>query len=238
MDFIFMLTRNDRTVEDCLDLVDLIEPLGLKHVGFKDVGVAPDVLRKLAGAISRTGATTYMEVVSTTAGSLPRLGAHRPRPRHRPAARRHPGRRDHGAARGQRRPNTTLFRAGRSATRPSSAARRKMSRPIAAPSPRRAARDATSLPTAPPRPIRSSWSAPPGVGSAVGASDRRRRGRLGRSDQGDQARPAPTLSPSAQRFSTVPIRRRKVLSSRNCGTSSRIASVSWQSSASTSAPRA
>ena len=51
MDFIFMLTRNDRTVEDCLDLVDLIEPVGLKHVGFKDVGVAPDVLRKLAGAI-------------------------------------------------------------------------------------------------------------------------------------------------------------------------------------------
>jgi hypothetical protein len=29
MDFIFMLTRNDRTVEDCLDLVDLIEPVGL-----------------------------------------------------------------------------------------------------------------------------------------------------------------------------------------------------------------
>jgi len=67
MDFIFMLTRNDRTVEDCLDLVELIEPVGLKHVGFKDVGVSPDVLRKLAGAIRRTGATTYMEVVSTTA---------------------------------------------------------------------------------------------------------------------------------------------------------------------------
>ena len=67
MDFIFMLTRNDRTVEDCLDLVELIEPVGLKHVGFKDIGVAPDVLRKLAGAIRRTGATTYMEVVSTTA---------------------------------------------------------------------------------------------------------------------------------------------------------------------------
>jgi len=66
MDFIFMLTRNDRTVEDCLDLVDLIEPVGLKHVGFKDIGVAPDVLSKLAAAIRRTGATTYMEVVSTT----------------------------------------------------------------------------------------------------------------------------------------------------------------------------
>jgi hypothetical protein len=66
MDFIFMLTRNDRTVEDCLDLVTLIEPVGLKHVGFKDIGVAPEVLKTLAGAIHRTGATSYMEVVSTT----------------------------------------------------------------------------------------------------------------------------------------------------------------------------
>ena len=66
MDFIFMLTRNDRTVEDCLDLVELIEPVGLKHVGFKDIGVAPEVLKTLAGAIHRTGATSYMEVVSTT----------------------------------------------------------------------------------------------------------------------------------------------------------------------------
>lgn len=67
MDFIFMLTRNDRTVEDCLDLVNLIEPVGLKHVGFKDIGVPADVLRALADAIHRAGATSYMEVVSTTA---------------------------------------------------------------------------------------------------------------------------------------------------------------------------
>lgn len=66
MDFIFMLTRNDRTVEDCLDLVDLIEPVGLKHVGFKDIGVSADVLKRLADAIHRTGAVSYMEVVSTT----------------------------------------------------------------------------------------------------------------------------------------------------------------------------
>lgn len=66
MDFIFMLTRNDRTVEDCLDLVELIEPVGLRHVGFKDVGVPADVLRSLTRAIHKTGATSYMEVVSTT----------------------------------------------------------------------------------------------------------------------------------------------------------------------------
>lgn len=66
MDFIFMLTRDDRTVEDCLDLMSLIAPVGLKHIGFKDVGVAPDTLRQLVAAIHASGAVSYMEVVSTT----------------------------------------------------------------------------------------------------------------------------------------------------------------------------
>lgn len=66
MDFIFMLTRDDRTVEDCLDLFELIRPVGLKHVGFKDVGVSPAVLRALTKAIHAAGAISYMEVVSTT----------------------------------------------------------------------------------------------------------------------------------------------------------------------------
>jgi hypothetical protein len=66
MDFIFMLTRDDRTVEDCLDLMELIRPVGLKHVGFKDIGVAPRILEKLTDAIHDSGATAYMEVVSTT----------------------------------------------------------------------------------------------------------------------------------------------------------------------------
>jgi hypothetical protein len=66
MDFIFMLTRQDRTVADCLDLVRLILPLGLKHVGFKDVGASPTTLSALSEAIRASGATSYMEVVSTT----------------------------------------------------------------------------------------------------------------------------------------------------------------------------
>lgn len=66
MDFIFMLTRDDRTIEDCLDLIELIRPVGLKHVGFKDVGASPDVLKALTKAIHAMGATSYMEVVSTT----------------------------------------------------------------------------------------------------------------------------------------------------------------------------
>src|SRR5262245_13720476 len=66
MDFIFMLTRDDRTVEDCVGVIELIRPLGLRHIGFKDVGVSPAVLRLVAEAIHASGAISYMEVVSTT----------------------------------------------------------------------------------------------------------------------------------------------------------------------------
>jgi hypothetical protein len=66
VDFIFMLTRNDQTVEDCLDVMAEIAPLGLRHIGFKDVGVPAAVLRRLVDAIKAAGATSYMEVVSTS----------------------------------------------------------------------------------------------------------------------------------------------------------------------------
>ena len=61
-----MLTRDDRTVEDCLDLVADAAALGLRHVGFKDVGVPPATLEELNRRIKATGAVSYMEVVSTT----------------------------------------------------------------------------------------------------------------------------------------------------------------------------
>jgi hypothetical protein len=66
MDFIFMLTRDDRTVANCLALVDEIQPLGLRHVGFKDVGVPLATLRELHARIKAMGAISYMEVVSTS----------------------------------------------------------------------------------------------------------------------------------------------------------------------------
>jgi hypothetical protein len=61
-----MLTRGDQTVEDCLDLFDLIAPLGLRHVGFKDVGAPFETLEKLTAKIRASGATSYLEVVSTS----------------------------------------------------------------------------------------------------------------------------------------------------------------------------
>ena len=66
MDFIFMLTRNDQTVEDCLEVLDAVAGLGIGHLGFKDIGVELDTLKALNRAIKQAGAVSYMEVVSTT----------------------------------------------------------------------------------------------------------------------------------------------------------------------------
>ncbi|HEX6118628.1 MAG TPA: hypothetical protein VFZ03_04195, partial [Dongiaceae bacterium] len=66
MDFIFMLTRQDRTIADCLHVLDLIRPLRLRHIGFKDVGVDKKTLATLADRIRGEGAMSYMEVVSTS----------------------------------------------------------------------------------------------------------------------------------------------------------------------------
>jgi hypothetical protein len=66
MDFVFMLTRADQTVPDCLRVLEEIRPVGLMHIGFKDVGVPPETLRALVAGIRAQGATTYMEVVSTS----------------------------------------------------------------------------------------------------------------------------------------------------------------------------
>ena len=61
-----MLTRDDQTVEDALEVLEAIRPLGLRHIGFKDIGVAPDVLRTLNHGIKAKGAISYLEVVGTT----------------------------------------------------------------------------------------------------------------------------------------------------------------------------
>jgi hypothetical protein len=65
VDFIFMLTRQDRTITDCLAVLDLILPLKLRHIGFKDVGVEKKTLAVLTERIRKAGAVSYMEVVST-----------------------------------------------------------------------------------------------------------------------------------------------------------------------------
>ena len=66
IDFIFMLTRHDQTIVDCLEVFDDIRDLGLGHVGFKDVGVDKTTLETLNRSIRESGAISYMEVVSTS----------------------------------------------------------------------------------------------------------------------------------------------------------------------------
>jgi len=66
VDFIFMLTRSDETIVDCLGTWNSIEDVGLRHAGFKDVGVEVPTLMELNRRMQISGVTTYLEVVSTS----------------------------------------------------------------------------------------------------------------------------------------------------------------------------
>ncbi len=70
MDFIMMLTRNDRTVDDADEVVESIIEWGVTHIGFKDIGVPTAVMRSLVRKIRAAGATSYLEVVSTTPAAV------------------------------------------------------------------------------------------------------------------------------------------------------------------------
>lgn len=63
--FIFMLTRDDRTVTDAHRLVDEAARAGVTHIGFKDVGLPRAELAELARRITDAGVRSYLEVVST-----------------------------------------------------------------------------------------------------------------------------------------------------------------------------
>lgn len=62
--FIFMLTRNDRTVPDASQQLQTALSLGVRHIGFKDIGLPLEQLKGLHAAIKAGGATSYLEVVS------------------------------------------------------------------------------------------------------------------------------------------------------------------------------
>jgi len=66
IDFIFMFTRADQTVEDCLEVFETVARAGVKHMGFKDIGVDFDTLVELNRRIKDAGAVSYLEVVSAT----------------------------------------------------------------------------------------------------------------------------------------------------------------------------
>jgi hypothetical protein len=66
VDFILMLTRHDRTIDDAEDVVDPVCDLGVRHLGFKDIGVPRETLARVVERIRRRRGTCYLEVVSTT----------------------------------------------------------------------------------------------------------------------------------------------------------------------------
>jgi NAD(P)H-dependent flavin oxidoreductase YrpB (nitropropane dioxygenase family) len=65
-EFIFMLTRDDRTIADAREVYAGVAATGIAHVGCKDVGLPPDQLQALLDDIRANGQTSYLEVVSET----------------------------------------------------------------------------------------------------------------------------------------------------------------------------
>ena len=66
IEFIFMLTRDDKTLPDARAVYATIADTGLHHVGCKDLGLPRDELESLMGDIRANGHTTHLEVVSET----------------------------------------------------------------------------------------------------------------------------------------------------------------------------
>jgi hypothetical protein len=65
-EFIFMLTRDDRTLADARDVYEQVADAGVRHVGCKDIGLPEDELARFLAAVRSHGGTTYLEVVSAT----------------------------------------------------------------------------------------------------------------------------------------------------------------------------
>jgi hypothetical protein len=63
-EFIFMLTHNDSTVDNALEVLERVKSTGLRHIGFKDVGATAARQRELADAAHAAGLTVYLEIVS------------------------------------------------------------------------------------------------------------------------------------------------------------------------------
>jgi hypothetical protein len=66
IEFVFMLTRDDVTVPDALDVFASLRDSGLRYVGFKDVGPPVRVLREVTAAAHDADMEVMLEVVSVT----------------------------------------------------------------------------------------------------------------------------------------------------------------------------
>jgi hypothetical protein len=66
IEFVFMLTQHDRTVERPLDVYDSIRDCGLRYVGFKDVGASVRELQEVCARAHAEGLEVMLEVVSVS----------------------------------------------------------------------------------------------------------------------------------------------------------------------------
>ena len=60
-----MLTKDDMTVKNAVELYEEIRERGITRIGFKNVGVDYSVMKEIVERAGRHGLETYMEVVST-----------------------------------------------------------------------------------------------------------------------------------------------------------------------------
>ncbi|MCX8063285.1 MAG: hypothetical protein N3D16_11950 [Anaerolineales bacterium] len=63
-ELIVMLTHNDVTVSNAIELFEQSKHLPVQHWGFKDVGLPPDQMKELVRRMKDAGKVTYLEVVS------------------------------------------------------------------------------------------------------------------------------------------------------------------------------
>jgi hypothetical protein len=63
-ELIVMLTHQDKTVQNALELFERTKVFPIKHWGFKDVGLSPDEMQKVVAVMKDSGKTTFLEVVS------------------------------------------------------------------------------------------------------------------------------------------------------------------------------
>ena len=66
IEFVFMLTHNDQTVERPLAILEQVSECGLGYVGFKDIGADVPELTEVCAAAHDFGMQVMLEVVSTS----------------------------------------------------------------------------------------------------------------------------------------------------------------------------
>lgn len=66
IEFVFMLTHHDRTVDDPLSVYQELRGTGLRYIGFKDIGAPVPVLHDVCVKAQNDGLEVMLEVVSTS----------------------------------------------------------------------------------------------------------------------------------------------------------------------------